>query len=189
MGLALRVWLRRLGPGDAAALAAYRSHPDVARYQSWKTYTLLDAERLCAAQEGNEIGTPGTWSQLAIVLVESGEVIGDCGLRFPGPDEPGHDTEIELGITLSAAHQGKGLATEALACIIELAFGRLKKRAIHATVDAANVPAAALLMRAGFSRAGDGARRVWFKGAWGEEWDCVLRKPEQDPTNAVSAAR
>ncbi len=184
-----RVRLRRLELGDAPAVASFRSDPEVARYQSWEAYSLADAELLCAAQEGNEIGTPGTWSQMAIVLVESGEVIGDCGLRFPGLDEPGRGTEIEIGITLGRAFHGRGLATESLACIIELAFGRLKKRAIHATVDAANVPAAALLMRAGFSRAGDEARRVWFKGAWGEEWDYVLRRSEEDPTNAVSAAR
>lgn len=177
--MALRVGLRRLEPRDAPAIAAYRSHPDVARYQSWETYTLLDAERLCAAQEGHEIGTPGTWSQLAIVLVESGEVIGDCGLRFPGPDEPGHGTEVELGITLGAAHHGKGLATEAIACAVRLVFEEMGKNAIHASVDARNGPAAGLLARAGFARASDRARRAWFKDAWCDEWDYVLRRIER----------
>lgn len=174
---------------DAPAIAAYRSHPDVACYQSWEAYSLDDAERLCAAQAENEIGTTGTWSQLAIVLLESGEVIGDCGLRFPGAGEPGHGTEVELGITLGAAHQGKGLASEAIACVVRLVFEEMGKEAIRASIDARNAPAAGLLARAGFARVSDRPRRAWFKGAWCDELDYVLRTSEADPTRAVSAAR
>lgn len=170
-----RVMLRPLMLADAPTLAAYRSHPDVARYQSWETYTLKDAEALCLKQQGVALDTPGTWRQLAIVLVQTSELIGDCGLHFPGPGEPGHGTEIEFGITLASHAQGKGLAAEALVCIIELAITTLGKRAIRASIDARNIPAAALLTRAGFTRSSDQPRREWFKGAWCDEWDYVLR--------------
>jgi aminoglycoside 6'-N-acetyltransferase len=38
-----RLIVRRFRPGDAAALAAYRSDPDVARYQSWTPPLSADA--------------------------------------------------------------------------------------------------------------------------------------------------
>ncbi len=173
-----RVTLRPLTLADAPIIAAYRSHPDVARYQSWETYTPEDAEALCIKQQGVTLDTPGTWRQLAIVLVETSELIGDCGLHFPGPDELGHGTDMEFGITLGSHAQGKGLASDALACILDLAFTTLRKRAIRASIDARNIPAAALLTRAGFVRLREQPRRAWFKGAWCEEWDYVLWRSE-----------
>ncbi len=38
-----RLIVRRFRPGDAPALAAYRSDPDVARYQSWTPPVSADA--------------------------------------------------------------------------------------------------------------------------------------------------
>ena len=96
-----KLCLRRLRPGDAAAITTYRSMPDVARFQSWDSFTPQDAARLVAAQERTTPDTPGTWLQLALVL-ESGDVIGDCGIHFLQSDRQ----QVELGITLSPAHQG-----------------------------------------------------------------------------------
>lgn len=169
-----RVRLRHVEMGDARAIAGYRNDPEVAKYQSWETYSFADAEMLCRRQEEVKIDTPGTWCQLAIVNVEYGEMIGDCGLRFPGAGESGLGVEIEMGITLSRAAQGRGLASDTVAGIVELVFGKLAKRVIRATVDARNARAAALLERAGFERAG-GTRRTRFKGAWCDEQDYVLR--------------
>lgn len=170
-----RVLLRPLEPADAPRIAAYRSHPEVARLQSWETYTLADAEALCRTMQDRVIDTAGTWLQLAIVLAETGEMIGDCGLHFPGADQPGHGTEIEIGITLAREHQGKGLASDAIAAIVDLAFSRMGKRSIRASIDALNAPAAALLTRAGFKPVPGGVKRVMFKGEWCEEIDYALR--------------
>lgn len=160
---------------DAPRIAAYRSDPAVARLQSWTTYTLEQAEALCRTMQGRAIDAPGTWFQMAIVLVDGGEMIGDCGLRFPGSGEPGHGTEMEIGITLASEHQGKGLASDAIAAIATLAFGPLGKQSIRATVDARNAGARALLERAGFKPVPGGVKRVMFKGEWCDEIDYVLR--------------
>jgi RimJ/RimL family protein N-acetyltransferase len=46
-----RLRLRPLRADDLGAFVGYRSHPDVARYQSWDpTYAMSDAEALLAAQ-------------------------------------------------------------------------------------------------------------------------------------------
>ena len=103
-----RLSLRRLVPVDAAAICAYRALPEVARYQSWESYTLDDAVTMIAEQAGLVPDTPGTWFQLGIVSLASGQLIGDCGLHVR-QDEP---TQVELGITLAPAHQGRGYARE-----------------------------------------------------------------------------
>ncbi len=71
-----RLTLRQLREGDAAAVCAYRALPEVARYQSWETFTLADAERLIAGQVGIAPNTPGTWLQLAVVETASAVLIG-----------------------------------------------------------------------------------------------------------------
>ena len=101
-----RLVLRRLRSDDAGPIAAYRSLPEVARFQSWESFGLADAARLIAAQGLIEPDRPGTWLQLALALADSGTVVGDCGIHFRA-DDP---RQVELGITLAPAHQGRGLA-------------------------------------------------------------------------------
>ena len=97
--LSPRLRLRRLRPDDAAAICAYRSLPDVARFQSWESFTPDDAARLIADQDRTAPNTPGTWLQLALTTVEDGTIIGDCGIHFLTGDE----RQVELGVTLSPA--------------------------------------------------------------------------------------
>jgi len=169
-----RLRLRRLGAGDAAALCAYRSLPEVARFQSWESFTPDDAERLIAGQVSIEPDTAGTWFQLAIVEAVTDRVIGDCGLHFRAEDP----RQVELGITLSPAHQGRGLATEALGRVLEYLFGDLGKHRVSAVTDGENRAAAALFRRLGFRQEGHFVEHVWFKGAWGSEYLFALLKRE-----------
>src|SRR5436190_21110202 len=101
-----RLCLRRLRREDAPSIVGYRSLPEVARFQSWESFGPDDAARLITAQRGVVPDTPGTWLQLAIVLLDSGKVVGDCGIHFRR-DEP---RQVELGVTLAPAQQGRGLA-------------------------------------------------------------------------------
>ena len=43
-----RLVIRRFRPEDIDAFAAYRSDPDVARYQSWEAFTRAQAETFVA---------------------------------------------------------------------------------------------------------------------------------------------
>jgi RimJ/RimL family protein N-acetyltransferase len=110
--------------------------------------------------------TPGSWLQLAIVLVEMGKGIGDCGIHFHR-DEPRH---VELGITLARTHQGRGVATEALLSVLDYAFGSLGKHRAFAVTDTENLAAAGLFRRLGFRQEAHFVEHVWFKGAWGSEY-------------------
>src|SRR5688500_4902548 len=97
-----RLVLRRFTDGDAEPLLAYRSDPEVARYQVWQPWDDPQVARdWVATVKDGEPGTPGQWFQFAIDA--EGVMVGDVGLRT--------DTDprvMEIGFTLSRGAQGKG---------------------------------------------------------------------------------
>jgi RimJ/RimL family protein N-acetyltransferase len=169
-----RLLLRPLCAEDAAPLAAYRSIPEVARFQSWESFDQADAVRLVADQAKVVPDTPGTWLQLAIVLSTSGKMIGDCGIHFRGDDLQ----QVELGVTMSPTHQGQGLATEALASVLGYVFDGLGKHRVTTVTASENHAAAALFRRLGFRQEAHYVENVWFKGAWGSEYLFALLRLE-----------
>src|SRR5262249_32408657 len=112
-----RLLLRRLGHDDGAAPCAYRALPRVARYQDWESFGPDEAARLIDGQSGLEPNVPGTWFQLGIVVAATGDLVGDCGLHCRGEDP----CQMEVGITLAPAHQGRGYANEAIECLLGFA--------------------------------------------------------------------
>jgi aminoglycoside 6'-N-acetyltransferase len=156
-----RLVLRPLTAADAAAIVAYRDDPEVARYQSWDRYREADALALVASLADACPGKPGAWFQWGITDRSSGALIGDCGLKTLEDPRLGM-----IGYTLGRSHQGRGLATEALRAVIDLAFGRLAMHRLSASVDADNLRSLALLGRLGWRREAHHRRSEWFKGAW-----------------------
>lgn len=141
-----RLNLRPLRPGDAAALTAYRSDPQVALYQGWELpYTVRDAARLIAEMVGRVPGDPG-WVQIGLEVPPGGDLIGDVALNINGP-------EAEIGVTLSATAQGQGYASEALKVLLAHAFGPLKLERVRAEIDPRNVAVRRLLLLLGFRHA------------------------------------
>ena len=156
-----RLVLRLLQPVDVPAFAAYRSDPDVARYQSWDaSYSAADGERLVAAQQGVEFGEPGPWVQVAAVDRASGELVGDCAVRV---DEP---RTAEVGVTFAPATQGRGLATEALRAVVARLFEQHDIHRVYAQADDRNVAVQRLLERLGFRCEARLVEADWFKGEW-----------------------
>lgn len=164
----LRLMLRPLQASDVDAIVAYRSLAEVARFQSWESFGPTDGASLIAEQTGVVPNTPGTWLQLAIVCADSGAVIGDCGIHFQRDDS----RLVELGITISPAHQKCGFAGEALRSVLEYVFGQLGKHRVTALIDAGNHAAANLFRQLGFRLEAHHIENAWFKGAWGSE--CVF---------------
>jgi RimJ/RimL family protein N-acetyltransferase len=169
-----RLILRRLHPDDLPAICAYRSLPEVARYQSWESFTSEDAARLIESQSTLQPNTRGTWFQLAIVLAATQTLIGDCGLHCPRDDPH----QMEIGITLAPSHQHHGYATETLQTLLDYTFGTLKKHRVWATTDAQNHSAASLFRRVGFRQEAHFIEHAWFKGQWTSEFLFALLRRE-----------
>jgi RimJ/RimL family protein N-acetyltransferase len=169
-----RLTLRPVSHADIAAICAYRSLPEVARYQSWESYGPDDAAKLIDAQAGLQPGVPGTWFQLAIVASATGAVVGDCGLHCLR----GEPRQMEVGITVAPAHQRQGYATEALTRAVEFIFGDLGKHRVTAVTDAQNASAAQLFRRLRFRQEAHFVEHLWFKGGWGSEFLFALLRRE-----------
>ncbi len=143
-----RLVLRPMVAEDAGPLYRYRSDPEVGKYQLWRPRDEQEVADFITKIGSLRFNTPDTWFQLAICLRTSGELIGDVGLHFIGPEN--HETEI--GITIAPAHQKHGFASEALRAVFDLALGKLRKRRIIAAVEPANKASIALMKSLGMKK-------------------------------------
>jgi RimJ/RimL family protein N-acetyltransferase len=166
------IQIRAFVEGDLPTFAAYRAEPEVARYQSWTTYTYEDARRLFDTMQEHPFGTPGEWFQLAIASSDTDALLGDLAVHFID------DEQVELGFTLSPAHQGKGVASLALREMVTYLFHTMKKHRIIATIDVDNVAARRLLEAVGFRQEAHFVENIFFKGAWGSEFQYALLASE-----------
>ncbi|HWT06318.1 MAG TPA: GNAT family N-acetyltransferase [Xanthomonadales bacterium] len=157
-----RLVLRDLRPDDAEAMFAYRSDPEIMRYQGWDPESLDDARAFIAGNALYEPFAPGSWRQFAITLRSDGAMIGDCGVHVPD-DKP---EQAEFGITLATAYQRRGYASEALRALLRLVFDTLGKHRAFASVDPRNAPSIALFERAGFRKEAHHVESLWLMGEW-----------------------
>jgi aminoglycoside 6'-N-acetyltransferase len=172
-----RLTLRRFRAADAPVFAAYRSVPEVARYQSWDTpFPVAAAEEAIGEMLASHPDTPGEWFQFAAVLrgagPDGGELIGDCA-ACPDAEDP---RQAEIGFTIAPAFQGQGYATEAAGLLLGYLFGARRKHRVTANCDARNLASAAVLERLGLRREGH-LREARGQGQWTDDlWYAMLRR-------------
>lgn len=159
-----RLVLRRFRAEDAAALAAYRTDPEVARYQSWSApYSLDKARYSVQTMIAADPAMPG-WFQWAVEHADEGVLIGDVGVNLAD-----NLRQAEVGYTLATARQGHGYATEAVRAVLDHAFHVLRLHRVSAECDARNVSSARLLQRLGFRQEGFRPEYSWFKNEWTDD--------------------
>ncbi|WP_433269719.1 GNAT family N-acetyltransferase [Actinosynnema sp. CS-041913] len=157
-----RLALRRFRPGDAPAFAAYRSDPEVARYQSWEPpFPLALAEEFMREMAVLDPAEPG-WFQYAVEV--DGALVGDVGVNLRE-----NRRQADIGYTIATAHQGNGYATEAVGLMLEHLFVERGLHKVSAECDARNEPSAKLLARLGFRREGHLVEHTWIKDEWTDD--------------------
>ena len=167
-----RLILRRFTPADAANFAAYRTDPEIARYQSWDTpYTLEQALYFIHAIGSDEPGRPGEWFQVAIQLKSDPLLIGDCAFQILAEDPK----QAEIGFTLAGGYHGQGYAAEAVQGLLAYLFTSFNLHRVRANCDVENTASARLLERVGMRREAHFIESLWFKGRWSSEyWYAIL---------------
>lgn len=157
-----RLILDPLNAKDAATLFAYRSLPEVARYQGWRPSDESDASAFIDRQSELTFGMPDTWCQRAIRRKTTGEMIGDFGAHFPSTlSDP-----IEFGLSLKPAEQRKGYALEVMTAAIDQAFRDWGYRRIIGSVDPRNLASMALCRALGMRQEAHHVESYLFHGEW-----------------------
>jgi RimJ/RimL family protein N-acetyltransferase len=159
-----RLVLRRFRAADAETLAAYRSDPEVARYQSWTAPVAVAAAReMVARMAAGDPARPG-WFQYAVERAADQAMIGDIGV-----ERHENGMQAEIGFTLARAYQGKGYAAEAVRALLDHLFAVDGLHKVSAECDARNGASARLLERVGFVREGLRRQHTWIKGEWTDD--------------------
>ena len=141
-----RLRLRRSTPEDAEAISAYRSIPDVGKYQGWDRTDAGFLREELALMATRSPGEPG-WVQLSVELREDGRLVGDVGMS-PADGEPG---VLKVGYTVAPEHQGAGYATEAVRALIAYGFSTLGAEVVRVYADADNLASIRVAEKSGMT--------------------------------------
>ena len=176
-----RLTIRNLRITDLGDFYAYRSNPEVTRFQGFEVMTLEESIAFIREQANRPFGVPGEWVQYALEYRESGRLIGDCAIKLNHEDS----RLGAIGITIAPEEQQNGFALEAIQGITSYLFKEAGLHRITETVDVDNTASVRLLERAGFKREGHFIENIFFKGRWGSEYQyAMLRANWQKSTNS-----
>lgn len=167
-----RFIIRAFEKGDLSEFTEYRSKEEISRYQSWSDYSYSDAVDFFNGMDYLNFGSVGNWYQLAISSIDNNTLMGDIAMHFLDEDQ------IEVGFTISPSFQNRNIATEALSMVLKYVFCDLKKHRVVAITDTRNTASIKLLEKLRFRREGHFIKNVFFKGAWGDEYQYALLRSE-----------
>ncbi len=162
-----RLVLREYMEDDSAAVLLYQNDPRYLRYYPWEERTPDDVQRFVRQFIGWRAESPRRRFQLAVLLRESGALIGSCGVRR----KPDDDTEADIGFELSPEYWGCGYATEAATAMVEFAFRDLGVQRLSSWCIADNTASARVLEKLGMSLEGRSPAVEHFKG---RDWDMLF---------------
>src|SRR3954452_21041399 len=153
-----RLRLRRLVPGDLAALHAIQSREDVTRWLYWDP---RDEDEVRASLNGH-IARP--FDEGIVLAVElDGELIGTVNMAV------GEHRQGEIGFLLHPDHQGRGYATEAAEAMLALAFETYGLHRVVGRLEPRNTASARVLERLGMRKEAHLIENEWVKGEWQSE--------------------
>ena len=144
-----RLELRRPAPEDAKALLEVTRDEAVMRYYGMPAFK-SEAEALGEIEWFNKIFDRAEGIRWVIAERGAAGYIGDIGLH----NLSAAHARAEIGFKLASAHQGQGMMSEALGCVLAYGFGEMGLNRVEAVVDPANGACLGLLEKAGFSREG-----------------------------------
>jgi RimJ/RimL family protein N-acetyltransferase len=157
-----RLRLREWREDDWSAAHVYGSDPEVVRYLDWGPNTEEETRAFIAASMRARQASPRIQYNLAVVLVESDEVIGGCRLWI----ESAEHRDASIGYSIAGAHWGRGYATEVARGLLRFGFETLGMHRIWAIVEPENAASARVLEKVGMQREGRLRDHRFAKGRW-----------------------
>lgn len=181
-----RLLVRPALPSDAAALAARRSDPAVARYQDWPApYSIGRATALLEDASAADTPVADEWFMFTVIDGSSGDIYGELALLL------GHNgRSAEIGYSLASAHWGNGYAVEAVRPLVRYLFDEIGVTRIQGLLHPDNVASALVLERTGFLWEGhtrlsywegDENSDDWIYGITRRDWESWTARPTETP--------
>ena len=162
-----RLLLREFVSADWQTVLAYQRDPRYLQYYDWIDRTPEDVQRFVQTLLDQQEEQPRYKFQLAVVLKDTRQLIGNCGLRKSSIEAH----EADIGYELSPDRWGQGYATEAARAIVHFGFTELNVHRIWAWCIADNMASARVLEKIGLKLEGRLRDKEYFKDRW---WDTLM---------------
>jgi RimJ/RimL family protein N-acetyltransferase len=161
-----RLHLRPFSPEDLDGLVAIHGDPGVVRYLYWGVRDRDELRGVLAEKQQRDVlAKEGDALNLAAVLTDTGELVGDMTLFWRSEEH----RQGEVGYIFNPAHAGRGYATEATRAMLRIGFEDLGLHRITGRLDARNAESARVLERLGMRREAHLVENQRFKGDWADE--------------------
>jgi RimJ/RimL family protein N-acetyltransferase len=152
-----RLVLRQLEPADAEALAAVCNDEEIARGVDDVDLPYTPDKALACIERGNARAREGRCVDFAIILKESGRLIGDTVLW----QIDRMHRRADLGVIIAREQWGQGYGTEVLRAVIDFAFKVLDLHRVDGGCLSWNAASARMMEKCGLVREGVRRQREW----------------------------
>lgn len=175
-----RLILRDFVLEDMADVHAYASDEVVATYMIWGPNTEDETRAFIGLTIQMQQQEPRVDYELAVVLKESGKLIGGCGLRVTEP------LTGEIGYCFNPSYWRQGYASEAAAAMLRYGFEKHGLHRVYATCRPDNVGSASVMRKIGMRYEGHLREHMRYKDKWHDsyvhailedEWRAIACKP------------
>ncbi|MBQ7335289.1 MAG: GNAT family N-acetyltransferase [Clostridia bacterium] len=164
-----RLTLRKMMVLDTQDMYEYAARPEVTKYLTWQPHPDRDFTREYLEYLGNRYAA-GMFYDWAIVYDEENKMIGTCGFTS---FQCAHDS-AEIGYVLNPEYWGKGLAAEAVRCVIKFGFERLGLHRIEARFIEGNDRSRHLMEKVGMTFEGIHREGMLVKGNYVNVGVCAI---------------
>lgn len=156
-----RLLLRRIDSCDVADLYSYASRAETTRYLLWLPHQSEFATR-CVIESIRRDYRAGNYHELAVVLKDSGKMIGTCGIT----SYDAQNRVAEIGYVLSPDYWGQGYAREAASVLVNFAFCELGANRVEAKYMKGNENSLRVMEKLGMTFEGIQRAKLYVKGVY-----------------------
>jgi len=170
-----RLLLRPFSADDFDAVFAIYSRADVARYLYQAPRSEPEARDMLHRRIGNRaVQRRGDTLSLAVVLEETGRLVGDCFVRWLDDEH----LQGEIGFAFHPDHQGRGYATEAARVLLRIAFEDVVLHRVVGRLEARNSASERVLQKLGMRREAHFVENEFVKDEWQSELVYAILRTE-----------
>ncbi len=171
-----RLTLRRMMVADTDDMYEYASRPDVTKYLTWYPHPDRKYTREYLEYLGNRYAG-GMFYDWAVIYEPDCKMVGTCGFTSFNCSSD----SAEVGYVLNPEYWGKGIASEALECVLRFAFEELKLHRVEARFMQENDRSRRVMEHAGMQFEGVLREAMLIKGSYANVGICsVLRSEWQE---------